>query len=180
MSKFGNLFLRLEEKKVELSEVQQRVPVPNAPDEVATEEKVLMQEINDILKNQHLLMRQKSRSNWLFDGDRNTSFIHRALRVSKGRISISSLMINGELCEEKMVIVDHILDFYKNLFMDDRSSTVSLIYVGELLEQVVTQEQNFALTNCPSEMEIKQATFDLSADSAPGPDGFGGKFYQQA
>lgn len=95
-------------------------------------------------------------------------------------MTLSSLIINGTLCEDRQTIVDHILDFYRSLFRDDRTSRLSLNYVEELLEQVVTPDQNSGLICGPSEIKIKQAIFYLSADSAPGPDGFGGKFFQEA
>ncbi|XP_026399658.1 uncharacterized protein LOC113295544 [Papaver somniferum] len=39
-------------------------------------------------------------------------------------------------------------------------------------------EQSLAMDRIPTPEEIKQAVFDLGADSAPGPDGFSGCFYR--
>lgn len=43
---------------------------------------------------------------------------------------------------------------------------------------MITPRQNESLTCIPTEAEIKSAIFGLSPDSAPGPDGFGEKFFQ--
>ncbi|XP_026400442.1 uncharacterized protein LOC113296351 [Papaver somniferum] len=42
----------------------------------------------------------------------------------------------------------------------------------------ITSEESLAMDNIPTHEEIKQAVFDLGADSAPGPDGFSGCFYR--
>lgn len=50
--------------------------------------------------------------------------------------------------------------------------------VLEYNPSLVSQEDNAALLK-PIELdEVKEAVFSLSPDSAPGPDGFSGSFYQ--
>ena len=43
----------------------------------------------------------------------------------------------------------------------------------------ITNEQNEFLIGTPSFAEIKAAVFSLSADSAPGPDGYNGHFFHR-
>jgi len=44
---------------------------------------------------------------------------------------------------------------------------------------MVSVEENVVLTAMPLSDEIKNVVFAMNADGAPGPDGFGGFFYQQ-
>lgn len=50
--------------------------------------------------------------------------------------------------------------------------------VGNLLPQVILNEDNFLLSSIPSEEEIKQAIFSIPMESSSGPDGFGSGFYR--
>lgn len=50
--------------------------------------------------------------------------------------------------------------------------------VDEALQPYVTQEQNEKLIGIPSFSEIKDATFAIHPDKAPGPDGFSASFFQ--
>lgn len=147
---------------------------------MAQREEELIGEINTTLKNQQLLLMQKSRMHWLADGNRNTDFFHRMHKISKSKSNLSSLMIDGQLCEDRQRIATHIQDFYKNLFNDCRSSNSHLDFVKEIIQPMVTHEQNVALVRVPSAVEIKNTVFEMSSVSAPGPDGFGGVFFQSA
>jgi hypothetical protein len=50
--------------------------------------------------------------------------------------------------------------------------------IQECVPCLVSLEENHSLTSVPTEAEIKTAIFDMNEDGAPGPDGFGGHFYQ--
>lgn len=139
----------------------------------------LIKEIGDTLRDQHMLLAQKSRIQWLADVDWNTDFFHRALRISRSKSRISTMLINEELCEDKQVIKTHIQTFYKQLFMDERGSLPSLQYIKDLIQAVVSSSQNAMLVQKPSEIEVRSAIFELSATSAPGPDSYMGLFFQQ-
>ncbi|MCI51850.1 RNA-directed DNA polymerase (Reverse transcriptase) [Trifolium medium] len=50
--------------------------------------------------------------------------------------------------------------------------------IQDCIPHLVSPEDNNALISVPSAEEIKTAVFDMNGDGAPGPDGFGGHFYQ--
>jgi len=50
--------------------------------------------------------------------------------------------------------------------------------VDETIPSLVSEAENHMLMRFPLHEEFKAAVFDLNADGAPGPDGFGGHFYQ--
>ncbi|XP_019435949.1 PREDICTED: uncharacterized protein LOC109342416 [Lupinus angustifolius] len=47
-----------------------------------------------------------------------------------------------------------------------------------MISFLVSDDENLMLTSVPSHQEIKDAVFGLNGDGAPGPDDFGGCFYQ--
>lgn len=109
-----------------------------------------------------------------------TKNFHHALHVSRAKSNLTSLMVNDTLCDDVSIISQHIQEFYKHLFLENEEEGGSLNFVQDLLQKVVTLEQNIDLVRPPLVGEIKQAIFAISAVSAPGPDGFGGSFFQSS
>lgn len=176
---FRNVFTRLEELQKDLCQLQQRVYNNEIEDIHFQKEKELISEISEILRQQHLLLTQKSHMHWLRDGDRNSEFFHRTLRASRAKSNLSSLMINGVLCEDTKIISTHIQDYYKELFADN-GDEAPLHHIRELMQRMIMLEQSRDLTRISSAEEVKKAIFSLSLTSAPGPDGFGGLFFQSS
>lgn len=121
--------------------------------------------------------RQRSRIQWLHSGDRNSSFFH---SVTRSRRVLNKFSViedeNGSAFFEEQQIVQTISRFYQDLFSS--SSTGDLRVVQEVLSPKVTTEMNQTLIAIPTDLEIKDAVFSISADKAPGPDGFSAGFYQ--
>ncbi|MCH86209.1 RNA-directed DNA polymerase (Reverse transcriptase) [Trifolium medium] len=78
-----------------------------------------------------------------------------------------------ETSEIASIIVNH----FQNLF-----TTNNVLQDNNLIDNViphlVDDQVNSMITSIPSPEEIKKAVFSLNKDSAPGPDGFSGFFYQ--
>lgn len=177
---FGDIFVSLEAMRAELGHLQRRYYNSDREEELLVRESELMRQINDMLKNEQLLLAQKSRVQWLNDGDHNTNFFHRAHKIHRCRAKISTMLINDKSCDDIRVISKHIQDFYSNLFKDSLNYSAALQFISKLLVNEVSQAQNDFLISSPTEDEVKKAIFELSSDNAPGPDGFGGIFFQVA
>lgn len=72
--------------------------------------------------------------------------------------------------------------FFSTLFKDelsyDNSYYQNLESVLSLIPRIITDRDNDFLQEIPSNEEIRTSVFSLDPDSAPGPDGFSGVFYQ--
>lgn len=91
---------------------------------------------------------------------------------------IKCLIIDGLPCSDLVLIKDHIVDYYDNLFKNTQPPDPTISNrVLTIIPACVSTLQNMALTCIPSSEEIKHTVFELSDSSAPGPDGFTGKFY---
>ena len=75
-------------------------------DALASFERKLQREYNDVLHQEELLWYQKSRENWVKHGDRNTRLFHHALRaVWKKRNHIHGPFLDsGEWCTDDKIL----------------------------------------------------------------------------
>jgi exonuclease III len=113
--------------------------------------------------------RQKSRVQWLKEGDKNTKFFHRTANANRRNNCIES-MTNGELkWETQDEIREGIVAFYKDLYSERehwRPVLEGLEFSSLEAEEATHLERPF------SEEEVVLALNQISGEKAPGPDGF--------
>ncbi|KAK8658097.1 hypothetical protein V6N13_036309 [Hibiscus sabdariffa] len=86
-------------------------------------ESELLVDLEHLLDQEELLWRQKSRSDWVSLGDRNTRYFHRQAICHKQRSMITTLMIrDGSWCDDDDTLMSEAVEFFKNLFDDTGSS----------------------------------------------------------
>ncbi|XP_060182469.1 uncharacterized protein LOC132612163 [Lycium barbarum] len=128
------------------------------------------------LKCEQSIPKQKANIRWLDDGDSNTKYFYAVINEKRKRAYIqriqleSGLWISGE--ED---IANEAVKYFSDIFKEDHDLELQHL---DCINQRVTQEDNIMLDAIPDEEEIKTAVFYLNPDSSPGPDGFGGAFYQ--
>ncbi|XP_018487967.1 uncharacterized protein LOC108858552 [Raphanus sativus] len=83
---------------------------------------------------------------------------------------------NGVPWFEEDQIADVICKYYNNIFTSSHQE--SLQTVEKALQPCITSEINEELIKEPSPTEIKETTFAIHPDKAPGPDGFSASFFQ--
>ena len=64
--------------------------------------------------------RQKSKLLFLKEGDSNTRFFHRMANSNRRNNCIDSLMIDGAMSTNQDRIVDHVEQFFMNLFSEQQ------------------------------------------------------------
>ncbi|KAL8529335.1 hypothetical protein ACS0TY_006664 [Phlomoides rotata] len=114
----------------------------------------------------------------LEDRDRNSKFFHTMNRIRKTSFGLSSLLVDGELTFDPRIISDSVVQFYTELFTSIDQDPFDDTILGEFIQLVVDPGNNDMLTVMRDVEEIKRAVFDMDPSSSPGPDGFGGSFYQ--
>ncbi|XP_057780029.1 uncharacterized protein LOC130998633 [Salvia miltiorrhiza] len=175
---FGHVDVDINQLQIDLERTQKRILAEGYSDALFDEEVELQARLSTRLLRKDLLLKQKSRIRWLNDGDRNTSFFHNSLKARRKQLHIPQLNIDGTDSFDQEEIVAHIVRYFSNLFADSAVNTVTPDDVRNLVNSSVSQVQNTHLTSIPMDGEIKAAVFDLGGDSAAGPDGFTGVFFQ--
>ncbi|KAJ8750222.1 hypothetical protein K2173_014137 [Erythroxylum novogranatense] len=113
---FGSLIVRKRTIIGRISGVQKALERRSNPRLVQLEID-LQAELEDILDNEEILWRQKSRCEWLADGDRNTKYYHSRTMARRRRNKISALRLqDNSWCYDDAMLKQEAIDFFSNLY----------------------------------------------------------------
>jgi hypothetical protein len=173
---FGNVGVH--KKKLEKGMCELDLIAEDRP--LSEKEKFKREEFSRNLERHVLLeevsWRQKSRALWLKEGDSNTKFFHRLANSHRRHNTIEALVVDGRLTDDRTVIHDHIVEFYKKLYSEQyqwrpRADDLSFLYIDE--DDRIWMEREF------EEDEIRAIIQNFKGDKALGPDGFTMAFFQK-
>jgi hypothetical protein len=174
---FGNVHAYVNDAEMQLQEIQSQLQTEGYTDNLGTLEKTAQGNLDKALDRQEEFWREKARINWNLKGDRNTAFFHRLAKIKNTNKLLSSLKHNNEVISDPSLVVDHVVNYFKNIFCTNPFLQEHLL-VEEVIPNLISDNVNTLLTMLPSCYEMKNAVFSLNKDSAPGPDGVGAFFYQ--
>ncbi|XP_071685355.1 uncharacterized protein [Lolium perenne] len=137
----------------------------------STEEKSIVKQLREALRQEETWMRQSSRVRWLKEGDWDTAYFHAQAAQRKRINKIANLRrLDGSVCVNEEDDKCEVQAFYQNL-----DTSQGLCDLGELLDFVpekVTMGVNELLTNPFSSEEVREALFHMAPSKAPGVYGF--------
>ena len=140
------------------------------------EECDLMKKISDMLAREEAMMKQRSRVQWLAEGDRNTAFFHAKARERSRTNKIISLKNDsGSYVSSRAEIESLAINFYSSLFTVQEGTDPEV--VTQYVQSKVTEQMNVGLDMPVTDMEIENALFMMHPNKSPGPDGFTAGFY---
>ncbi|XP_026396009.1 uncharacterized protein LOC113290642 [Papaver somniferum] len=117
------------------------------------------------------------------DNDPSNIILLNNLVTTRGKCDLASQNYNTFLREKARInwIQDGDVNskfFHTSIKLRQAQNSISEIEDSSAVPKVINDEDNSFLENLPTEDDIKNATFDLNPDGAPGPDGFTGSFYR--
>jgi hypothetical protein len=175
VQEFGCLPRKVRKLKQKLESLRCR-SVGRGPTE---EEKSIVKQLREALRQEEVWMRQRSRVQWLRDGDRNTAYFHAQAAHRKRINRIAGLQRqDGTFCANDTEDRAEVQAFYKNLY-----KTQGFNDMNELLDFVqvrVTPEMNNSLDKPFEPGEVRDALFQMAPSKAPGVDGFTTDFFSEA
>ena len=178
ISDFGNNRVRKHEAYNKVETIQCRISTEGNSLDLRLQEVLAKMEYTSILDRESSFYRQKNRGSWLRDGDRNTAFFHRSSKQRKVSSRINFLEVDGQITNDRGVFSSRIIQYFRDIF-SFAPVTSDRDFLQDIMSSEVTAEQNDMLISIPARDEVKAAVFALSPESAPGPDGFGGYFFQR-
>eukprot|EP00253_Pinus_taeda_P004077 PITA_04077 len=138
------------------------------------------QDWENLCKEEEIFRRQKSRVQWLKEGERNTSFFHRSTMANRSHNRISSIKDEGGHLlnsheDIETVLVQHFRGIAKETILDRDH------FIRDLtrhIPKLVTREDNFNLNRPVTKEEVSKVIKEMQNGKAPGPDGFNVDFFK--
>ncbi|GKV26308.1 hypothetical protein SLEP1_g35639 [Rubroshorea leprosula] len=134
-------------------------------------------EMWDVLRKRELILKQKSRSKWVREGDANSRFFHRVANGRKAQNSIAGLMCDGGWIEDPDTVKNEAVKYFRSCFQGDswnRPKPKGIKFKKISEEKKEWLERPFTVE------EIEEVLRSCDGSKAPGPDGFNFNFLKSA
>lgn len=151
------------------------------PEYIFDRERHIFSELDEWRLREDLLWKQRSRADWLKDGDRNTKFFHARASQRRKTNFISKLRddngawITGEE-DLNQLAFNYLGDMYQSDSPGDHSNWYDHFnHIHSPLSETAIE-----VLNAPfPDLEVQAAVFQMAPTKAPGPDGFSAMFFQR-
>lgn len=137
-------------------------------------------ELENLCKQEDIFSRQKSRVQWLKEGEHNTKFFHKTTMANRAHNSISSIKNEeGELQISHKAIEAMLVHHFQGITQENNSDRdQSIREITSNVPKLASREDNFNLNRPVTEGELSDVLKDMQIRKAPGPDGFNVDFFK--
>lgn len=125
-----------------------------------------------------MFWRKKSREKWLRLGDRNSKFFHLSVKANRSGTHLLRLKDKNGIDQwSDPAKAEVAIEYFNDLFKSSNPPSYEPVFQSMLPK--VTSSMNKVLTSKITKEEVREAIFSIKAESAPGPDGMTGDFFQK-
>jgi hypothetical protein len=137
----------------------------------------LRKKMSRLLSQDDAYWRQRVKTHWYRDGDRNTKFFHASATARKKANRITSLEdSSGNKVSSSTGMSEIAKNYFSELFQKNNNVAAP---VTHLPRHSVSAEDNEMLTTPFTKKEFREAMFSMHPDKCSGPNGYSPGFYQQ-
>ncbi|XP_039055511.1 uncharacterized protein LOC120198223 [Hibiscus syriacus] len=141
-------------------------------------DKQLRSELDTVLDQEESLWRQKARTKWILEGDRNTAFYHASTITKRRANKIETLKReDGSWSTDQEELREMAIQFYTKLFSSSGDPKYNYEIRGKF--QKIEEHEKESLTREVTNEKIKEAIFGIGPLKALGIDGIHALFYQK-
>jgi len=134
--------------------------------------------LDELLKQEELWWDQRAKAHWFKNGDLNTKYFHQKSSQRKRKNTITNIQDHsGTTWQDNTKLHSIFLDYFQNIFDSSYDYFDNTIY-DVVNNMISTQDYNFLNTPFTA-LEVKEASRNIKANFAPGPDGLTALFYHQ-
>ena len=174
--KHGNLHLNVINARTELSDIQMELARDSQNHSLLLKEKSAISRLDQSLEEEEKFLLQKSRVQWLKNGDRNNSYFFNQIKVNWNRNKIKSVKnAAGNFVQGHENISQIAVDYFQEFLGSPQCSRcVDLSDIPT--EKVSSTQVNFLLAPITND-QIFHSLKSMERNKAPGPDGFTVDFF---
>ncbi|XP_049394714.1 uncharacterized protein LOC125859004 [Solanum stenotomum] len=174
---YGNIFVQIAtlEDVLLVKEAQfELLPSPENRAELFKAEA----ELKKFLKLEEDFWRQKAGMKWFVEGNRNSKFFHSYVQGKRRKLHITKIQdVHGNILTDDTRIGEEAITIFQQQFMETNiNQDYSML---DYIPLLISGEDNNAMIKLPDMEEVKMVVFQLDGNSAAGPDGFSGLFFQE-
>lgn len=147
------------------------------------EEQLLTAKLNFLRSIEESYFRQRSRINWLNEGDGNTTFFHRLTQMRNSFNSIRMFSLpNGDQISDPLAMGQIAINHFQSILAPPSppSTTSSIAWFQSISNYRCLPQRQELMILQPSEDQIRRTLFKLNPNKAPGPDGLTSGFFKVA
>ena len=174
---FGNIFQQKKRLLARIAGVQKALST-NKNHGLIKLETHLRRDLDEILEREEILWYQKSRIDWISNGDRNTSFFHLSTIGCRWRNNVVAIQDDlGDWIYDKEMVKNQFVTYFTTLFAEEGEADLTVVPQDVFPELAQQDWERLSKQFVPAEIEV--VIQSMSALKAPGPDGFQALFYQK-
>lgn len=173
---FGDTFKKYKQIQEELNRLEEQTIDKFLSPQEANVTKQLQQDLWAAAHSQESLLRQKSRSRWIKEGDYNSRYFHLLMNANRRNNLMKGILIDGSWVEEPQKVKEEVRLFFLKRFQESDFHRPTL---DGIPFQAVSQQQKDMLIERFREEEVKEAVWGCGSEKSPGPDGFNFKFIKK-
>ncbi|KAL0409483.1 UNVERIFIED_CONTAM: hypothetical protein Sradi_1882700 [Sesamum radiatum] len=128
------------------------------------------------------MLRQRSKMTWLTQGDQCSKFFFSKINARRAMQRVYQIQnADGQLVSGSDQVATEFVTFFQTLLGGNiRRRSINLDFLQPYLHHTLTADEANTLVLPITHAEIKAAFFDISEESAPGPDGYTSAFFKAA
>lgn len=178
---YGDVSLKVKQLRDELQQIQAKVLGNKEDKQLLKQELDINKQLREacLIEEAHLC--QKSRVQWLKDGDQNAAFFFRSIKQKHSREKIKVLYTDdGTRLDDYDSIATEVTRFYQQLLGREDPSVCCHIadQLAPNVQKRISAAERELLAAEVNDEEIRHALFSMDGNKSPGPNGFTAHFFK--